>query len=436
VDGAAGYERRVVTVLSCLRSSVAHARAWFAAEAHASDRWEAARVELAAAGTALARMLQEQILFEDAWTVAEEIAEEIGPRDDPATAWLRLRAGIARSLFSDDSADVAPAARAAIDIAERSGEVHLDLEARTTLHGMGGLGPAEMARETERLVALALRLGRPDVAARSLRIGATATADLGLDWEPMLDRSAQIAQDHGLLEPLGWVEYTRGELAFSEGRWDAALASTSRSIELGIRHAYHRIVVRSWYVATPIAIARNDLPLLRRAHDWHESMRPYFPDSPFGRLMHRGFDLRAARAGLGGQKAPDVDWLLPSFEQEPEMASWLDAADEILRHWLEHGELDAVGDALGRMGAMGGQRTRWSIGAREVMRSRLLLARGEAAAATDVARAALPVLRPVRSTWWIAKALRLIERAGGAASDEIDEARSIEVRLGAIAPAP
>ena len=171
-----------------------------------------------------------------------------------------------------------PAANAAMEVGRRLGDQHLDLEARIALMSVSQMTADPIDRQIEELVDLAERLGRPDVVVRALRFGAATLAEAGKDGEPLLARAADVATSHGLREGLGWVEYARAELAFATGDWDRAAEAARRAIELGTRHAYHRIVVRSWYVATPIALARGDRALLRTACEWHEAMRPNFPD--------------------------------------------------------------------------------------------------------------------------------------------------------------
>jgi hypothetical protein len=68
------------------------------------------------------------------------------------------------------------------------------------------------------------------------------------------------------------------------------------------------------------------------------------------------------------------------------------------------------------------------------MRARLTLAKGEMARAAELATAALARFRSSEAPWWIAKALRLLERAGGADERSVAEAQRIEAALKATAP--
>ena len=84
----------------------------------------------------------------------------------------------------------------------------------------------------------------------------------------MLAGAAQLAQAHGLTELIAWNGYWRAEVGLASGAWDAATAASLGAIELAERNAYHRAAVRTWFVLVPIAAARGDVELLRRARDW------------------------------------------------------------------------------------------------------------------------------------------------------------------------
>ena len=118
------------------------------------------------------------------------------------------------------------------------------------------------------------------------------------------------------------------------------------------------------------------------------------------------------------------------------MATWLEAADGVLRHWLRDGLTHAAGDAVARMDRFPGDRTALGRGATGVMRGRWRIALGDSRGAAEMAREAISALRPVHAEWWIAKGLRLLERSGLASPQELDEAEAIERRLGTVAPAP
>jgi hypothetical protein len=64
-----------------------------------------------------------------------------------------------------------------------------------------------------------------------------------------------------------------------------------------------------------------------------------------------------------------------------------------------------------------------------ILRSRLALARADVETAMAAAEEALAETAG-RAPWWRAKAIRVLERAGAANAHLVDEARSIERRLG------
>jgi hypothetical protein len=70
----------------------------------------------------------------------------------------------------------------------------------------------------------------------------------------------------------------------------------------------------------------------------------------------------------------------------------------------------------------------------ELLRGRLALARGTSENAATAGRAALSQFRTAAAPWWIAKAIRLIERAGGADESLVEEAMEIERGLRATGP--
>ncbi|MEP7159325.1 MAG: hypothetical protein ABI797_07840, partial [Chloroflexota bacterium] len=66
--------------------------------------------------------------------------------------------------------------------------------------------------------------------------------------------------------------------------------------------------------------------------------------------------------------------------------------------------------------------------------ARLALARADMDGAAAAATAALVHFRSSNAPWWLAKALRLLERAGAADASLLDEVADIERQLGAREP--
>jgi hypothetical protein len=389
----------------------------------------AARSGLAATGNSLARLLGEQLLFEESAATADRILEEIGPADDVESAWLRMRAGYARNLWSDDPADLIPAARSAIPIAERAGERQLLLEARTALVATSDVTDPEFRDGADVVARLAAELERPDVESRAHRWRALAALAAGQDPMPHLDAAAAVAIGHGLDEGLGWTNELRADLAFESGDWDVAMEAGLVAIGIAERHAYLRVAVRSWFVVVPIASWRGDVATLERAQRWFTDNEANFPDSPYGRFMRAGVDLHLRATGL--ESNPDIapDRLLPSFVVDTS-ASWLEAADAVLRRWLADGERAAVDAALQRMrDTFVGAMPPFTEGAIAVMEAR-------SNSTADAARGALARARRGWGPWWIAKGIRLLERSDAASAEELAEARAIEASLGVVEPAP
>jgi hypothetical protein len=74
------------------------------------------------------------------------------------------------------------------------------------------------------------------------------------------------------------------------------------------------------------------------------------------------------------------------------------------------------------------------VGTYELLRGRLALALGDAADANALGLAALARFRVSKAPWWIAKAIRLLERAGAADPSLLSEVGQIERMLGAVEP--
>jgi class 3 adenylate cyclase/tetratricopeptide (TPR) repeat protein len=418
-----------------LTSALERFRRYFADAGVGTATRRVARDGLAGTADSLARILLEQLRFEEGWTLAEAVLEEIGPADDLPSARLRLRAATGRNYFSDQPGDLLPAALAAVAIARRGGDQELELEA--SLASLVSLDAAsEVVREAVPVQELAARLGRPDVVSRILRIRAMLGAAAGDDPFAMLDEAAEIAVSHGLDEALGWAEYARAEVALGLGLWDVALRAGLRAIDIGERHGYRRVVVRTWHVLCPVAGAREDLDLLRRAAAWYEAAEASLPGSPYGLMQYAGVHTIFGRLGVVSPRPVDPDELMPSFDLEVDLPSWIEAVDEVLRQWIADGRLDVVEEANRRMRA---SLERWpslfGSAAVSLFQGRLALARGDLAAVARDGRAALEPLEAVHGRWWRARVLRLLERAGAATATELAEAAAIERELGVVGPA-
>jgi hypothetical protein len=153
--------------------------------------------------------------------------------------------------------------------------------------------------------------------------------------------------------------------------------------------------------------------------------------------MRAAQDLELAAHGLWPAYVPEVEPRLISFSDDPSGPSWSAALDRVFRRWLEAGEVEGAGRALaGLTDAMPGHADVTSLGrgTYDLLRGRLFLARGENESAAQAANAALDAFRVSAAPWWMAKAMRLLERAGAADYGLLAEVVEIERALGAVGP--
>ncbi len=393
------------------------------------------RAGLAGTADSLARIHLEQVRFEACWTLAEGVLEEIGPADDLPSARLRLRAALGHTYFSDDEEDLRPVARATIRVAERESDRELELEARLALFGTQS-DPAEFEREGLAVSSLATLLGRPDVLSRVSRIRAITMLGTGGDPYPLLDQAAEVAASYGIDEALGWAAYARSEISLGRARWNDSVEAGLQAVELGERHGFDRVVVRTWHVLGPIAAARGDLDLLRRGAAWYGAAEAFLPDSPYGLLQSAGMHEIFGRMEVERRRDPEPGQLMPSFDGDMSLPSGLEAIDEVLRRWIADDRLDAVEEAVRRIGrALERMPHPFGMAGLHLWEGRLALARGDVVAAASAARSSLADATGAQALWWRARALRLLDRASAASAAERAEATAIERELGLTGPA-
>jgi len=166
-------------------------------------------------------------------------------------------------------------------------------------------------------------------------------------------------------------------------------------VEVGERHDFHRVVVRSWFVLLPLARARGRVDLIQQAYPRFAARKVLESDSHYARIVATAAHLHFAALGLEPAFVPGIEERLRSFELDHSGPSWLAAIETVFGSWL----------------------------------ARLLLARGEVAAAASEAERALTLLES-RAPWWRAKAIRALEQAGAATAPMLKEAATIENGLG------
>jgi class 3 adenylate cyclase/tetratricopeptide (TPR) repeat protein len=402
---------------------------------------ETARDGYAHAISALGDVLIEQLRFDDAERLADGALARLGDADDLPTARLLYTRAWARIAYRSN-VDVLADLERVVAIAEAAGDARLQLDAEFQLDGLRGeLGlqtRQEMIDGSLRLADVAIAAGNPRRAGTALR----AATGLSIEIDPTpaagyLDRAEDLAVAHGLREEQAWVAYQRTERALITGDWDAAWRAGEAALANGEANAYHRPVIRTWTALSPIALAQGRVDALRRAKAWIDPKRSSFPDSPFARFMHTALDLRFAAAGLlePFEPAPAV---LDIWDESPGMASLHSASETIADAWIASGRLDLVDAAIERMRAWDGNDawlTPYRTGSEALVRGRLALARGNLGRAAVEARASLAAFERIPAPWGIARAIRLLEASGEAATADLDRAASLEAVLGIAAPA-
>jgi hypothetical protein len=128
---------------------------------------------------------------------------------------------------------------------------------------------------------------------------------------------------------------------------------------------------------------------------------------------------------------PDVVASLASFDLDHAGPSWLAAVETVVEAWLEAADYEAAERALDRMKARleHGAASRLARATESLLRARLLLAldrKDDAIVAGERTLAAIDAGAP----WSRAKAIRILEEAGGVTAPLIEEARAIEAGLG------
>ena len=389
----------------------------------------ASRDGLADAGWSLGQLLRAQTLFSTAEDLAGELLAELGGPDDVAAGkLLALRAVSALNARDDYETARLDAARA-LAAARATGDAGLELEAAQLVAQIEAEEGGRSDELWEELAGLAQARGRWDVVAVALR----NRSSFRWDDEPdeglrLADESAEIARVHGLVESAGWADYARCEANLSAGRWDDALETGLRAIELAGARSMHRVAVRSWFVLRPLALARGRHDLLERAFPLFEARQGVEPDSPYARIVTTAMHLAFAELGLEPSFVPDLEDRLPAFDLDHGSPSWLAGIETVVGAWLRAGMRDGAEEALDRMRARLGRgpATRLARATEAILRSRLLLARGEREAAATEAAAALGTTSP----WWRAKALRALEAAEAASAAQLAEAGLLERSLG------
>lgn len=396
----------------------------------------AGRAGLARAAASLGIVWCQQLRFQDATSLANEVLEEIGPAEDVETARLLYLRGWSTLMFAPVPA-IKPDLERSLDIARGSGDQHLELEVYNVIVDVraeeGQLSFDDLVGHHAEVAELAASLGNWPRAVRSRRMQAQLLLDDHAERSSeLLDRAAELAEAHGLTEEIAWTDYARAEGGLVLGNWDRAWDAGLRALGVAERNAYHRVAVRTWFVLSAMAVARRRSDVLERAKRWLDEHEAIFPPSPYGRFMRTAMDIRFARFHLSPWPTLDVDGLLAIFNETFGWASWYSALETIVDTLLTRREFGGVEKLLDAM-------ARWmdfpmtsELGRsmEAFLRAKLLLAQGVEEGVADRARRALEGFRTVSAPWWIARAIRLVEGIGKASSAESAEAERIEESLG------
>jgi hypothetical protein len=366
----------------------------------------------------------------------------IGEAEDLATAWLLYVRAWGTTAFAYQPS-VREDLERALPMAVAGGDRKLELEIRYQLGSIEAedrsIARADFDKTTEELAVMAEELGNWAFAARTFRVGAQMAAEVDpRRSDRLLRRAGAIAESRALTEEQAWLHYARTEINLVSGDWETALESAISALDLADANAYHRVQIRTLAAITPLAFARGDRALLARAARWLDEHQAIFPHSPFGNVMHGAIDLRLEAVGLKGPFDLDVNDLLPAWLETQGLPSWYAAVETIVATWLGRGLLDPARQVVTRVieerdHPMNAALTR---GSADLVESWMLHAEGASAQRVgDAARSALEASRAVGAPWWIAKAIRTLQRTGQASDQEIAEAAATERALHLVGPA-
>jgi len=246
-----------------------------------------------------------------------------------------------------------------------------------------------------------------------------------------VERAGEVAEAHGLVDEVAWVDYERTEAHLVAGAWDDAIATGLRAIETAEARDLSRIAVRTWFALRPIARARGRGDLVERAFPVFAGIRGA-SQSPYARVIVGAMNLAFAEAGLLPTFVPELEPRLASFDLGYGDPSWIAALEAVVESWLDAGAPAEARIALERLRASseGKQVSKLALASHALMWSRLLLAEGDAAGAAAEAERALDT----RAPWWRSRALRTLAATGAAPAEALTEAAALERSLGIESP--
>lgn len=396
----------------------------------------AARDGYAAAILAQGTLLIEQLMFAEAEALAESALGSIGPDDDLATArlrYLRAWAQVAYQPRPEAMEDL----RFAIEICEREGDQAVRLDAMYLLQAVesefGSIERPELLARIEEVGRIAESVGATRRAVSSYRaVGLNQAETAPGEGLPWVRRAMEMSDAHGLLEDTAWAWYGIAEIEFVRGDWDAAIGAALEALDMAEPQAYHRPVVRTLMVLTPMALARGRKDLMERAAAWIERRRATLPDSPFGRFMQSAMDLRLAEVGLLPALVPGDD-LLDAWDEAPGLPSWQAATWTNVKAWIDAGALATADQAVQLIARWQQDADATPLGGavHGALAARLALAHGDPSRAIAVAEWGIESARGLQAPWGVAIGERVRARALSAAG-RAQEARQAEAAAATI----
>ena len=371
---------------------------------------ETAREGIVDAACALGGLLRSQTKFAAVEQLADGLLLELGELDDAATARLLALRGSAVVAAWDDFDRGGVDGERALDLARRAGDPDAELEALQLVTSCTG----DDRRERR-------ALGRD-------RVARTCPGPLGSRHQFRAHpggvprhRRARAGAVRGRAggqssrRPAVSPTSSPGSTTSVPRHTSSPEAGTTRSrvglraIEAAEARALFRIAVRTWFALRPIAQARGRTDLIERAFPVFDGIRGS-SQSPYARVIVAAMELAFAEAGLRPAFVPELEPRLASFDLGYGDPSWIAALEAVVESWLDAGAVADARTALDRLRASieGKRLSQLALASQALMRSRLLLAEGDAAAAAAEAERALDTDAP----WWrVAGAARA--RGGG-----------------------
>ena len=400
------------------------------------------RTLFAGAVEALATLHFERLRFADAWRLGDAALEEMGDLDDLDTARVRLARSRGRTGETNEAEGWVRDCERAIDAARAVGDDDAEYEFRRDLAGARSEAGEATADDWVDLreLAHARRDGLTEVSA-SINLAGYSMDSRPADVPDILGPIRELAVARGFVEHLGWIDQVIAEAALGSGDWDSAVDAGLRAVELGERHGYDRISVRSWSAVLPAASLRGRASVLEHAAAWFGERAGKLPDSPYGRILHAAAALHIAAGGRRRSAGAGPGALRPAFRiwlNEGGYA-WVAATDVIVDTWFACRAARLRRRPPGRSRRCSSSR-RARRAPRRVRRFDLVRAKRDLAAGggdmrvVDRVRQQLAILEGMGVPYWMARAIRVLEQSGVATDGEIARRAAIEARLGVVRP--